>query len=183
MILKKENSKITIVEKSDCIRYLQSRLEEIALIRLCGLQNTNTKNTEKTNFVDYFKKENSRIWGYFQVPKPEKITIYNKYQLKGYLYNSFELKKIVSYFIINPTKACESQYCEVAINDKKKTEFAILKNFFKSFTKDEEIDYKESVDAKINHKLTFWSEIHDFILNLYGSTKEKQEEELLNISD
>lgn len=146
ILIKKENT-ISILEKSNCIRYLYARIEEVADIYLKKMQNTCIKNTD--TYVPYLKHKNSpkSLWGYYAVSKPEKITIYSKQLSLGYLYNSFDIKKIISFFIVNPEK---HRFINITI-----------------FVP--ETEWQD----RCAFKKAFWDEIHDFFTNLYSNSLQK----------
>lgn len=98
MIIAKSDKVYKVVYKNNNLRELLRNIEEIAFDFLLS----NEVQPEK-----YFKKSKSGYYkshkfGYFMVASFDKITIYNKYIAKGYVYNSTEVKKIITYILIRP---------------------------------------------------------------------------------
>jgi hypothetical protein len=99
MITTKISGRNKIIFKSEDVRELMRKLEELAHTYLCTLQVQDEK---------YYKKSESKRWGkvpagYFMVSKYDKIIIYHKYISLGYIYNSTVVDKIISYSLIRPT--------------------------------------------------------------------------------
>lgn len=137
MILIKKHSVLRILEDDACIRYLQGRLEEIAQTVLLKLQRKVAKNTEN-KYVSYNRhKIDTKICGYYCVPKPDKLIIYQKITNRGYLYTSNATQKIVSFYLVRP----------------KKNKFICR-------------ELKQDWTDKCSFKQAYWQEIHEFFNNL-----------------
>jgi len=108
MIIAKKDRKYKVIYENNNLRELLRHIEEIAFDFLLS----NEVQDEK-----YFKKSKSGYYkshkmGYFMVAGYDKITIYNKYIDKGYLYNSIEVKKIITYILIRPIRRLPAVYYE-----------------------------------------------------------------------
>lgn len=148
MLLIKKNEELRVLEENSCIRYLYTRLEEIATDHLHKLQRKIVKNSE-TNFVPYEKHKLSpkTLIGFYMVAKRGKITIYWKFQNRGYLYNSYSTKKIVSFFIVKPQKTT-----------------------FISFSE------KKEWEDRCSFKNAYWDEIHFHFKNLLAPITQMEPE-------
>lgn len=133
MLLKKTN-KITkvLIDNIANLNELRRKMEEIAYDYLYALQVQPEKFTAKDPHKLY-----KGIKGFFMVHDVDKITIYNRYLEKGYLYNYTVLKKITTFSIITHKNIGVERYKE---------------------TNQTELD-------KIQYKLTKWSELHEDIID------------------
>lgn len=99
MIICKQND-YNIIYRSCCIRDLYNTIETLASDYIDRLQIVPKI---------FYKKSLSSRWGkapegYFLVSRPSKITIYKKSILKGVLYNSTVVSKVISFILIKPIK-------------------------------------------------------------------------------
>jgi hypothetical protein len=107
MIIAKYDKKYQVIYKNSNLRELLRMLEEIAFEFV--LQ-------REVQPERYFKKTKSGFYkthkmGYFAVSSWDKITIFEKYIEKGYIYNSGpKVRKIITYILVRPSfSPCEKE--------------------------------------------------------------------------
>jgi hypothetical protein len=98
MIITKMDGKNKVIYKSNNLNELFRKVEELAFVFL---------NTFQVQPEKYFQKSKSHKWGwvpygFFMVSRFDKVIIYKKEQLKGYIYNCDSVRKIISFSIVRP---------------------------------------------------------------------------------
>jgi hypothetical protein len=131
IVAKKNLDKNIIVYQSDNIKELQRKLEEICFEYLQKLQIS-----PEIYYRSRSKKYGKCPYGYFVIPQHNKLTIYYKNLNKGYIYNSDNVCKIISFLLIEPQK----------------NKFE-LKNY----------DANETFE-KTKYKISCWNKIHESII-------------------
>jgi hypothetical protein len=131
MIIAKQKLKnITVVYRSENIRELQRKIEEICHIHLQQFEIC-----DEQYYKTVSKKYTRCPFGYFVIPGENKLTIYHKYIDRGYLYNSVAIDKVMTFYLVAPSKR----------------EF-----FMKRYKADKVYDCSK-------HKNEFWHELHNEI--------------------
>ncbi len=100
MILIDINKTKNVLFKSENLRELRHKLEELSFDYLNSLQVSEQK---------YYKKSKSGKWGnapfgFFMVYSGNKIQIYNKQLQKGFVYNGYTVFKFITFELIEPVK-------------------------------------------------------------------------------
>lgn len=140
MIIAKHNKKYEIIYKNSNLRELLRMLEEIAFEFVLK---------REVQPERYFKKTKSGFYkthkmGYFAVAGWDKITVFEKYIEKGYIYNSGpKVRKIITYILVRPD---------------------ITRNIFLS----------EWSEDKYLEKITFFQFVHEELKKLSNSNTEAQ---------
>lgn len=100
MIIAKYDKKYSIIYKNSNLRELLRMLEEIAFEFVLQREVQPEKYFKKTK-SGYYK---THKMGYFAVSGWDKITVFEKYIEKGYIYNSGpKIRKIITYILVRPT--------------------------------------------------------------------------------
>lgn len=122
MIVVKHNKENIILDSSNDIRYLRYRLEELAYAYVNELQVVDFNFYPKSKSKKYGKCP----YGYFMIADGEKITIYNKEKINGWVYNSYRVNKICTFTLIKPIKKIFDNQEEEDIE----IDYRIKKRFF-----------------------------------------------------
>jgi hypothetical protein len=129
MIVAKFDKKYKVIYENYNLRELLRKLEEIAFEFVLQHEVQPEK---------YFKKTKSGFYkthkmGYFAVSNWDKITIFEKYIDKGYIYNQIKIRKVITYILIRPERSSviqgmkESEWDE----DKYLEKIALFQNIHK----------------------------------------------------
>lgn len=145
MIIAKFDKKYKVIYENNNLRELFRKLEEIAFEYVLQHEVQPEK---------YFKKTKSGFYkthkmGYFAVSNWDKITVYEKYNSKGYIYNEIKVRKLITYLLIRPPLAQNVQEREWDEN-KFLEKLALFQNVHKELT---DIFYEDVEGTKTRLKL------------------------------
>ena len=100
MIISKINNELKIICNNSNISFLINKLENIAYDYVSKF--------EIIPF-EFYKKSKSRKWGkvpdgYFMVSDKNKINIYQKNYIYGWIYGAINIRKVATFYLIKPEK-------------------------------------------------------------------------------
>lgn len=124
MIVAKFDKKYKVIYENYNLRELLRKLEEIAFEYVLKHEVQPEK---------YFKKTKSGFYkthkmGYFAVSNWDKITVYEKYNCKGYIYNEIKVRKIITYILIRPEPKIANDFRNEWDEDKYLEKLALFQN-------------------------------------------------------
>lgn len=96
MIIAKYDKKYKVIYENNNLRELFRKLEEIAFEYVLQHEVQPEKYFKKTKSGFY----KSHKMGYFAVSNWDKITVFEKYNSKGYIYNEIKVRKLITYILI-----------------------------------------------------------------------------------